>query len=184
MCVAFKPCATGRGAGRQRPQTAMATSRGAGPRRPFAQLPPWTYNAAMSSDPTIFELAGGEPAFHRLVDAFYARVEQDPLLRPMFPATLGPGKEHQRLFLMQYFGGPRTYDEQRGHPRLRMRHAPFPISQAARDAWLGHMLAALDEAAIGEPARSAMRSYFELAATAMINQQPPITVSEPGKRTS
>lgn len=131
----------------------------------------------MSTDPTIYEQAGGEPAFRRLVDAFYARVEQDPLLRPMFPADLEPGKEHQRLFLIQYFGGPATYGEQRGHPRLRMRHAPFPIGQEARDAWLGHMLAALDEAAIPEPARAPMRQYFEMAATAMINQRPPIQVS-------
>ena len=131
----------------------------------------------MSTEPTIYELAGGEPAFRRLVDLFYAMVEQDALLRPLFPADLEPGKEHQRLFLIQYFGGPRTYDAQRGHPRLRMRHAPFVIGQAARDAWLGHMLAAVDEAAISEPARSAMRSYFEMAATAMINQQPPITLS-------
>jgi hemoglobin len=129
----------------------------------------------MSSEPTIFELAGGESAFTRLVDAFYARVEQDALLRPMFPADLDPGKLHQRLFLMQYFGGPGTYSQQRGHPRLRMRHAPFPIDQAARDAWLGHMLAALDESAIPEPARSAMQHYFEMAASAMINQQPLIT---------
>lgn len=131
----------------------------------------------MSTDATIYELAGGEPAFRRLVDAFYARVERDPLLRPMFPADLEPGKEHQRLFLIQYFGGPATYGEQRGHPRLRMRHAPFPIGQAARDAWLGHMLAALDAAGIPEPAADAMRRYFEMAATAMINQQPPIQLS-------
>ncbi len=124
----------------------------------------------MSTDQTVYELAGGEPAFRRLVDAFYARVEQDPLLRPMFPADMEPGKEHQRLFLIQYFGGPATYSGQRGHPRLRMRHAPFPIGQAARDAWLGHMLAAIDEAAIPEPARAAMQRYFEMAATAMINR--------------
>jgi hemoglobin len=126
----------------------------------------------MSTDQTIFELAGGEPAITRLVDAFYARVEQDPLLRSMFPEDLGPGKEHQRLFIMQYFGGPTVYSGMRGHPRLRMRHAPFSIGQEARDAWLGHMLAAIDEAGIREPARSAMREYFEMAATAMINQRP------------
>jgi hemoglobin len=130
----------------------------------------------MSDEPSIFELAGGAPAFSRLVDAFYTRVEQDPLLRPMFPADLGPGKEHQRLFLIQYFGGPSSYNELRGHPRLRMRHAPFPIGQEARDAWLGHMLAALDEANIPEPARTAMRHYFEMAATAMINQRGPLQV--------
>ncbi|GAB4441604.1 MAG: globin [Chloroflexi bacterium OHK40] len=124
----------------------------------------------MSDVPSIYELAGGAPAFRRLVDAFYARVEQDPLLRPMFPADLAPGKEHQLLFLTQYFGGPSTYSALRGHPRLRMRHAPFPIDQAARDAWLDHMFAALDEAAIPEPARSAMQAYFERAASAMINR--------------
>lgn len=124
----------------------------------------------MSNEPTIYEQAGGAAAFRRLVEAFYARVERDPLLRPMFPADLGPGREHQYLFLVQYFGGPADYSQLRGHPRLRMRHAPFPIGPAERDAWLAHMLAALDEAAIPEPARSAMRAYFEMAAPAMINQ--------------
>ncbi|MCU0492160.1 MAG: globin [Chloroflexaceae bacterium] len=128
----------------------------------------------MNTATTIFELVGGEPTFRRLVDIFYARVEADPLLRPMFPADLEAGKQHQFLFLMQYFGGPTTYGEQRGHPRLRMRHAPFPIGQAERDAWLGHMLAAVDEVGIAEPARSAMRTYFENAATAMINQFNPL----------
>jgi hemoglobin len=131
----------------------------------------------MTNELTIFEQAGGAEAFRRLVDAFYARVEQDPRLRPMFPADLAPGKEYQYLFLMQYFGGPRDYGDLRGHPRLRMRHAPFPIGPEERDAWLGHMLAALDEAGIPEPARSAMRSYFEMAAPAMMNRQPPIQLS-------
>jgi hemoglobin len=131
----------------------------------------------MSNDTTIFELAGGAEVFRRLVEAFYARVEQDPLLRPMFPEDLAPGKEHQYLFLMQYFGGPGDYSQQRGHPRLRMRHAPFPIGPEARDAWLGHMLAAIDEVGIIEPARSAMRAYFEQAAPAMMNRQPPIQLS-------
>ena len=128
----------------------------------------------MSNDVSIFELAGGAAVFRRLVDAFYARVEQDPLLRPLFPADLGPGKEYQYLFLMQYFGGPADYGQQRGHPRLRMRHAPFSIGPAERDAWLGHMLVAIDEVGITEPARSAMRSYFEMAAPAMMNRQPPL----------
>jgi hemoglobin len=127
----------------------------------------------MSNEPTIFEQAGGHAALRRLVDAFYARVEQDPLLRPLFPADLAPGKEHQYLFLVQYFGGPTEYSAQRGHPRLRMRHAPFSIGPAERDAWLGHMLAAIDEAGIGEPARTALRAYFEQAAPAMMNQLPP-----------
>lgn len=121
----------------------------------------------------IYELVGGEPTFRRLVDCFYDRIAQDPLLRPMFPADLEPGKERQFLFLVQYFGGPSEYNRQRGHPRLRMRHAPFPIGQPERDAWLAHMLAAIDEVGIGEPARGAMRSYFENAASAMINRYEP-----------
>lgn len=122
---------------------------------------------------TIYEQVGGDATFQRLVDIFYARIERDPVLRPMFPADLEPGKQHQFLFLTQYFGGPPRYNVQRGHPRLRMRHAPFPIGQHERDAWLGHILAAIDEVGIPEPARSAMRTYFEHAATAMINRVNP-----------
>jgi hemoglobin len=123
----------------------------------------------MTNDTTLYASVGGADTFRRLVDRFYARVEADPLLRPLFPADLEPGKEHQYLFLIQYFGGPTAYGEHRGHPRLRMRHAPFVIGQAERDAWLAHMLAALDEVGIAEPARTTMRGYFEHAATAMMN---------------
>jgi hemoglobin len=123
----------------------------------------------MTRDLTIYESVGGAETFRRLVDSFYARVEVDALLRPLFPDDLAAGKDHQYLFLMQYFGGPSTYGERRGHPRLRMRHAPFVIGQAERDAWLAHMLAAVDEVGIAEPARSIMRTYFEQAATAMMN---------------
>ncbi len=119
---------------------------------------------------TIYEQIGGEETFWRLVDIFYTRIEHDPLLRPLFPADMEPGKRHQCYFLIQYFGGPTHYQEQRGHPRLRMRHSPFPIGQRERDAWLGHMLAAMDELEIPEPARSLMQDYFERAATAMINR--------------
>jgi hemoglobin len=129
------------------------------------------YNAGMTNQPSIYELAGGDAPFRELVNRFYARVERDPRLRPMFPADLEPGKEGQFLFITQYFGGPPRYNQQRGHPRLRMRHAPFPIDQAARDAWLGHMLAAVDEVGFAEPVRGALRDYFERAATFMINQQ-------------
>lgn len=122
---------------------------------------------------SIYAMVGGAATFRRLVDTFYARVEQDPLLRSMFPDDLEPGKEHQYLFLIQYFGGPSHYSTQRGHPRLRMRHAPFPIGQRERNAWLEHMLAAIDAVGIEEPARSVMRNYFEHAATAMINQLHP-----------
>jgi hemoglobin len=127
----------------------------------------------MAHEFSVYAYVGGAETFRRLVDHFYALIEQDPLLRPLFPADLGPGKEHQLLFLTQYFGGPGEYGQRRGHPRLRMRHAPFAIGQAERDAWLGHMLAAIDAVGIADPARSTMRSYFESAATAMINQTTP-----------
>jgi hemoglobin len=88
----------------------------------------------------------------------------------MYPADLEAPKHHLALFLMQYFGGPRTYSEERGHPRLRMRHLPFRIDRQARDAWMGHMSAALDSLDVSETVREEMRRYFENAATFMINQ--------------
>ncbi|MBK9749751.1 MAG: globin [Chloroflexi bacterium] len=118
---------------------------------------------------TIFEVVGGEPTFKRLVDIFYARVEADPVLRPLFPEDLSEGKRWQYLFLMQLFGGDTTYSELRGHPKLRWRHMPFKIDQQARDHWLEHMLAAVDEVGITDPARAEMHKYFENAATHMIN---------------
>ena len=105
----------------------------------------------------------------RLVDNFYDRVAADPLLRPLFPPGFREPKERLALFLAQYFGGPAIYSEQRGHPRLRMRHLPFRIGRAERDAWLGHMLAALEESNIPEAARAPMRTYFADASTFMIN---------------
>ena len=125
----------------------------------------------MSNQPTIYELAGGDAPFRRLIDAFYARVEHEPLLRPMYPADLAASSEHLFLFVTQYFGGPPRYNAQRGHPRLRMRHMPFAIGQPERDAWVRHMCAALDETGFAEPARSALRDYFERTATFLINQQ-------------
>ncbi|MDZ4669618.1 MAG: globin [Phototrophicales bacterium] len=122
---------------------------------------------------SIYELVGGEATFLRLVDIFYAKVEQDESLRPMFPDSLEEGKHWQFLFLCQLFGGPQWYAEERGHPRLRMRHAPFQIDQKAKDAWLSHMLSALDEAKIAQPMRDAMRAYFERASLHMINHYPP-----------
>ena len=117
----------------------------------------------------VYEMVGGEPVIKRLVDEFYARVEADPQLRPMFPDDLEPGKRWQFLFLMQFFGGPNHYAEERGHPRLRMRHMPFVIDEAARDRWLAHMLESIDVVGIREPARGIMREYFERSAAHMIN---------------
>jgi len=118
---------------------------------------------------SVFELVGGQPFFHDLVDAFYERVERDPVLRPIYPEDLAPGKRALAMFLAQYWGGPPEYSAEKGHPRLRMRHAPFTIGPEQRDAWLASMLAALDDTDAPEAAKAAMREYFAMAATAMIN---------------
>jgi hemoglobin len=120
---------------------------------------------------TLYEQIGGDETFRRLVDAFYARIADDPVLRPMFPDNLEESKEHQFLFLTQYWGGPSRYEVQRGHPRLRMRHYSFVIGQQERDAWVNAMIAAIDEVGIPEPTRSQMIEYFERAATFLINRQ-------------
>lgn len=122
-------------------------------------------------DPTSFYAqVGGEPFFHALTKAFYERVAEDELLHPMYPEEdLGPAEERLRLFLMQYFGGPTTYSERRGHPRLRMRHVPFRVDRAAREAWLRCMRGAMDEVGPSPLHDGIMWDYFERAATAMIN---------------
>jgi len=122
---------------------------------------------------SVYELAGGEPAFRRLVESFYAAVATDPVLRPVYPEEdLSGAAERLTLFLIQYWGGPSTYSEQRGHPRLRMRHQPFTIGARERDAWLRHMTAAVDSLALAPGVRKALLDYFEAASTAMINQRP------------
>lgn len=120
---------------------------------------------------SVYEMVGGDATFQKLVDVFYARVEADPLLRPMFPEDLEPGKRWQFLFLTQFFGGPARYAQERGHPRLRQRHLPFAIDKQARDRWLSHMLAAVDEANVPEPARGVMCDYFERASAFMVNAE-------------
>jgi hemoglobin len=99
---------------------------------------------------SIYERLGGEEFFVELVRGFYSRVSDDPVLRPMYPNDLDPAERRLRLFLVQYFGGPNTYDQERGHPRLRLRHMDFVIDQRARDIWLSHMLASLDDLLSGE----------------------------------
>ena len=122
---------------------------------------------------TIYEQLGGE-AFERLIAAFYRGVAADPILKPLYPEHDMPGAEHRlRLFLIQYFGGPHSYTQERGNPRLRARHMPFAIGAAERDAWLRNMFAALDTAQIPEPARTQMRDYFQMAADFMINVDAP-----------
>lgn len=119
---------------------------------------------------SIYEAIGGQPTFDKLVDHFYAGVEQDPVLRPMYPESLEESRLHLALFLAQFFGGPPVYSERRGHPRLRARHLPFVIDRPERDAWVKHMLAALNATDIPQPARGQMEEYFQNAATFLINQ--------------
>jgi hemoglobin len=122
----------------------------------------------------VYEAAGGEATFRLLVTRFYARVQEDPLLRAVYPdEDLSSATEHLTLFLIQYWGGPSTYNEKRGHPRLRMRHRPFAIGQAERDAWLRHMTAAVESLELIPAVRKALLDYFETASTAMINQPAP-----------
>jgi hemoglobin len=119
---------------------------------------------------TLYERVGGEPFFSALVERFYAGIEHDPRLRPLYPADLGPPRRHLTLFLIQYWGGPDTYSQQRGHPRLRMRHIPFPIGQAERDAWLAHMRAALEASSASRTDAQALLDYFDSASTSLINR--------------
>jgi hemoglobin len=118
----------------------------------------------------FYEAVGGEPTFRKLVDEFYAGVAGDPVLRPLYPeADLGPAADRLRMFLVQYWGGPGTYQEQRGHPRLRMRHAPFVIGPRERDAWLGHMRDAVDRLDLPADQRDTLWDYLERAAYFMVN---------------
>jgi hemoglobin len=119
----------------------------------------------------VYEAAGGDVTFRLLVERFYAHVAGDPLLRPLYPEEdLASATDRLTLFLIQYWGGPATYSERRGHPRLRLRHRPFAIGQAERDAWFGHMTAAVDSLDLMPAVRKALIDYFETASTAMINQ--------------
>jgi hemoglobin len=119
---------------------------------------------------TLFERAGGLPFFERLVGRFYDAVAIDPILRPLYPEPdLSGARRRLTLFLAQYWGGPRTYDDERGHPRLRMRHAPFAIDAAARDRWLTLMRAALAAEAPPPDVATELDAYLEMAAEAMRN---------------
>ncbi|MGE5287704.1 MAG: globin [Micromonosporaceae bacterium] len=123
-----------------------------------------------SAELSFYEAVGGEDTFRRLVSRFYAEVAADPQLRAIYPESdLGPAEEHLRLFLIQYWGGPHTYSERRGHPRLRMRHAPFRIGEAERDAWLRHMRVALDELELDSRLDNQLWDYLVMAAQSLVN---------------
>lgn len=119
--------------------------------------------------PSVYEVVGGEGFFVDLVDRFYDGVAQDPVLRPLYPDDLTDSRAHLAGFLVQYWGGPGTYSEQRGHPRLRLRHAPFAIGRPERDAWWHHMEAAVRSMHAAPPVEAELLAYFDQAATAMIN---------------
>ena len=141
---------------------------------------------SMQAPRTVYETVGGQRFFDELVGRFYDSVEDDPLLRPMYPRDMGPSRKRLAGFLAQYWGGPPHYSAERGHPRLRMRHMPFAIGQAERDAWMEHMTASLDAATIagsaGRPLpveiRAAMFDHFDNAATHLINQPPDLLPAE------
>jgi hemoglobin len=120
---------------------------------------------------TFYEQVGGHDFFERLVANFYAEVERSELLRPMYPEDLSESKRHFEMFLEQYWGGPKRYSEERGHPRLRMRHAPFRINRAARDAWLAAMSSALESerAGLSDEQFKELHGYFDMAAHQMRN---------------
>ncbi len=124
----------------------------------------------MSDPQNFYAEVGGEQTFRKIVSRFYEEVKADAVLRPIYPEEdLGPAEQRLRMFLEQYWGGPRAYSEQRGHPRLRMRHAPFRISPIERDAWLRCMRTAVDEAGLDESHRAQLLAYLEMAATSMVN---------------
>ena len=120
---------------------------------------------------SLFEEVGGSQFFDRLVDRFYEGVATDDVLLPLYPeqSDLSGAKERLTFFLQQYWGGPTTYSDERGHPRLRQRHFPFVIGELERDRWMVHMMAAVDELSPNETVRQQLTEYMAMASTAMIN---------------
>ena len=127
-------------------------------------------NGRVSAPATFYDEIGGHPVFAGIVERFYVAVAADPVLRPLYPeADLGPAEVRFRMFLEQYWGGPTTYSDQRGHPRLRMRHQPFTVTPAQRDRWLTHMMAAVDTLDLAPANDLLLRDYLERAAHSMVN---------------
>lgn len=122
---------------------------------------------------SFYDAVGGAPTFHAIVSRFYALVAEDEILRVLYPEDdMAGAEERLRMFLEQYWGGPRTYSDQRGHPRLRMRHAPFRITPLERDAWLRCMhsaVASIDAQTLDDEHRRELLAYLEMAAQSMVN---------------
>lgn len=119
---------------------------------------------------TLYERAGGREFFVKLVDRFYDGLAEDPVLRPLYPPNLKPPRDHLTKFLIQYWGGPTDYMDERGHPRLRMRHVPFAIGWAEREAWFRHMEAAVKQGGLSAEDEAQMIDYFNTSATFLINR--------------
>ncbi len=125
---------------------------------------------------SFYERVGGHETFARMVRVFYEGVAEDPPLRELYPEEdLGPAEERLLLFLIQYWGGPKTYSETRGHPRLRMRHAPYAVTPTQRDRWLHHMHAAIDTLDMAVAEEAELREYMTRSAQFMVNAE-----DEPG----
>ncbi len=143
------------------------------PAAPATPPAPVTLRSSESGEATLrtfYDEVGGEPTFVKLAHEFYQGIAGDPVLHPMYPEEdLGPAEERLRLFLEQYFGGPTTYSDTRGRPRLRMRHMPFAVNPDARDRWLLHMTTAVDTLNLPPLQRETMLDYFDRAAHAMVN---------------
>jgi hemoglobin len=143
----------------------MGTMTDAARPEPASSRPPET---------SFYDAVGGHETFRRLVARFYNGVAGDPELRALYPeADLTGAEERLRMFLEQYWGGPRTYSERRGHPRLRQRHVPFAVTEQARDAWLRHMRDALDELSLEPETDALFWDYLVAAANSLVNTPPP-----------
>ena len=118
---------------------------------------------------TLYDRVGGQPFFDQLVERFYQGVAQDPILRPLYPDDLSDPKKHLALFFGQYWGGPTTYSDERGHPRLRMRHAPFVIGLTERAAWLHHMVGSVRASEADDDVQGELIEYLEMASRTLIN---------------
>jgi hemoglobin len=122
----------------------------------------------------LYDAVGGDPVFRAIVDRFYAGVAMDPILRPLYPdEDLTHARARLAGFLIQYWGGPTTYSDERGHPRLRMRHADWVIGEREREAWLGHMREAVSSVALPDEARAAIWEHLERAAYSLVNAPGP-----------
>lgn len=139
-------------------------------------------SSAADTAATLYDRVGGEKTFTALVHRFYEGVATDPLLRPLYPEEdLGPAEERLALFLIQYWGGPTTYGDQRGHPRLRMRHVRFHIGETERDLWLTHMRTALDSVELDPALDAQLWDYLVMAAHSLVNVVPENTPGPSGR---